>query len=82
MKFDFIFVEVKELMHVEKVVFMNEPSNTRRSFLHYLHTKPCGVMNKSGKKRSSQHGNTVTCMLRSSLFRVVSALDILLLTEV
>ena len=77
----FMFVEVKVLMQMEKGVSMNEPSKTRWSFLPSLHTRQCGVKNRSGKKHSSQHGKGATCFLCSSLFKAFSTFVRFLLTE-
>ena len=68
-------------MQVDSGVSKKYPSKTRQSLLSSLKIKPCGVIWKSGKNFSIQHGNIASHLLRSSLFKVVSTFEMLLETE-
>ena len=69
-------VEASFLMQVENSVSRKDPSNARRSILHSLQIRSCGLRCKSGMNFSSQNRNAATFLLLSSLFTVVSNLVI------
>ena len=68
-------------MHAEKGVSKNDPSNTRRSFFTSSKIRKFVVRHMSGKKHSSQNGNTGMHLLRSSLISVFSTFARFLETE-
>ena len=47
---------LKSFMQTEKVVYVNNPSKTRRSFSLALKIRPCSVMNMFGKKVLTRKG--------------------------
>ena len=69
-------------MQVENGVSKKDLSKTRQSLLPSLQIRPCSVRHRSGKNRSSQHGNAATHLLRSSLFRVDFTFGMMFATEV
>ena len=74
-------VEANWLTQAENGVSRKYSSKTRRSFVPAFKIKPCGTICKFGKNLSSQHVNSVSHLLHSSLFRVVSNLVKFLDTE-
>ena len=69
-------VEKNWFVEAENGACKNNPSNMTLSFLPYFQIRTCEVRCKSVNIFSRQHGNTATCLLHSSLIKVVSTLVI------